>query len=105
MTGTLKVTPDKLISTAGEFKNQESRINSLTQEMVSIVNGMSSIWQGDAQQNYVTKFRSLETDMTRIKQMIDEHVSDLQEMENNYKKTESSNVTAIGGLATDFISD
>ena len=34
MTGTLKVTPEKLITTAAEFKSQGQKIRTLTQQML-----------------------------------------------------------------------
>ena len=40
MEGIIKVSPETLISTAGEFSNQGSTINTLTGEMMTLVTGL-----------------------------------------------------------------
>ena len=42
ITGTLKVTPDKLKTTASDFKSQSTKIRTLTQNVIALVHGMSS---------------------------------------------------------------
>ena len=103
MTGTLKVTPEKLVSTATEFKGKSSQIRSLTQEMLQIVASMNGIWEGEAQTTFGQRFKALDGDMAQIKLKIDEHVSDLTEMANTYKTTETANTSNVGALNTDFI--
>lgn len=103
ITGTLKVTPDKLKSTAAEFKNQSTKIRTLTQNMISLVNGMSSIWQGEAQQQYVSKFKSLDGDMAQMVLLINEHVDDLNAMADNYNKSETDNTSTATGLENNYI--
>ena len=58
MTGTIKVSPDKLLSTSAEFSSQGNTIISLTGEMMNIVASMSSVWEGEAASSYMTKFKS-----------------------------------------------
>lgn len=105
MTGTLKVTPEKLISTSSEFKSQGVKIRSLTQQMLQIVNSLSSSWEGEAQKAYATRFKALDGDMAQIQMKINEHVTDLNEMAETYKRVETTNTTNISGLSSDYISD
>jgi len=105
MTGTLKVTPEKLISTSTEFKNQGTKIRGLTQQMLQIVNSLSSSWEGEAQKAYATRFKALDGDMAQIQLKINEHVTDLNEMAQTYKQAESTNTQNISGLSSDYISD
>lgn len=105
MTGTLKVTPEKLISTASEFKNQGTKIRSLTQQMLQIVNSLSSGWEGEAQKAYASRFKALDGDMAQIQLKINEHVTDLNEMAETYKRAETFNTTNINGLSSDYIND
>lgn len=77
MTGTIKVSPDKLLSTSAEFSSQGNTIISLTGEMMNIVASMSSVWEGEAASSYMTKFKSLESDIQTLNRMIQEHVNDL----------------------------
>ena len=43
MEGILKVTPEKLIQTSGEFATTGNQIKNLTSEMMSQVHGMRSL--------------------------------------------------------------
>ena len=92
MTGIIKVTPEKLLSTAQDFSTEGNTINTLTSEMVSRTCELSSTWEGEASQSYITKFKSLESDIQVINRMIQEHVKDLQEMANLYANAEKGNV-------------
>lgn len=105
MEGTLKVTPEKLQSTATEFQSLGDSINTYTNEMVTKINALtSSIWQGEAAEQYNMKFNSLQEDMSQIYSMITEHVNDLNEMAQVYLQAEAANTAAAEALATDIIS-
>ena len=66
MNGTLKVTPEELISASNEFANCSSVIRGLTSQMVSEVNGLNgAIWSGEAATAYISKFKQLDDDIER----------------------------------------
>lgn len=104
MTGTIRVSPEKLISTSQEFSTQGSTINALTGEMLNIVASLSSVWEGNAATSYMTKFKSLETDIQTLNRMIQEHVNDLQQMANVYNTAEQSNIDDASSLLAGIIS-
>lgn len=104
MTGTIKVSPQKLIATAGEFSKEGSNMTSLVSEMINIVSSMNSTWEGDASMAYITKFKSLEGDLQVLNRMIQEHVRDLEEMANLYSTAEQSNADDATSLASGVIS-
>ena len=104
MTGTIKVSPEKLVSTSQEFSTQGSTINALTGEMLNIVSSLSSVWEGDAATSYMTKFKGLETDIQTLNRMIQEHVNDLQQMANVYNTAEQSNIDDASSLLAGIIS-
>lgn len=91
MDGILKVDPQNLMNTATEFNGIGSQIKGLTQEMMSIIKSMNSIWQGEAATAYSTKFNALQDDMDRMDRMIQEHVKDLNDMAQRYKQAEQKN--------------
>lgn len=103
MTGTLKVTPEKLISTSGEFKDQGTKIRGVTDQMLQIVNSLNGSWEGEAQAAYSKRFNALDKDMERIQMKISEHVEDLNQMASTYKQAESTNTSNISGLSSDYI--
>ncbi len=103
MEGILKVTPEKLLQTSGEFATTGSQIKNLTSEMMSQVQGMKGIWQGEAAQAYGNKFNSLQADMDRLYRMVQEHVKDLHEMAGQYQRAEAGNTQQGGGLNANVV--
>ncbi len=45
MEGIIKVTPEKLISTAEEFNAANSQLRNLTQQMIQTVDSLKSAWE------------------------------------------------------------
>ena len=104
MEGILKVTPEKLIQASNEFSQTGKTIRSLTSEMLSIVNGLKSIWQGEAAESYSSRFSSLQDDIEKIGRIIDEHVNDMNEMAREYQNAESASLEASSSLMSDIVS-
>ena len=104
MDGILKVTPEKLRSTASDFGSKATCIKTTTDKMMDIVNGMNSVWQGDAAKAYDTKFKGLQDDMDKIFRMVQEHSKDLDEMASQYTSAEQANAQAAQALSADIVS-
>jgi WXG100 family type VII secretion target len=104
MEGTLKVTPEKLSSTAEQFSSTGTQVKNITQNMISLVDGLKGVWEGEASTAYNTKFHQLDDDMEKIHRMIQEHVKDLQKMAQQYQTAETANTEAGNSLAGDVIS-
>ncbi len=98
MDGILKVTPETLKSTAGEFQSTNGQLKSTTDEMVNLINGMKVIWEGTAAETFISKVRGLQPDMNKIHNMISEHVKDLTEMADTYMKAEQTNTQTGSAL-------
>ena len=103
MEGIIRVSPEQLISTAGEFSNQGSSISALTGEMMQLVTGLSSVWEGEAATAYMTKFKGLEDDIQRMIRMVQEHASDLEEMASVYTQSDKTGADEASGLPSDVI--
>lgn len=103
MEGIIKVSPQLLSSTATEFGNQGNQISNITAEMMSLINGMVSVWEGEAANAYITKFRGLEDDIQKMIRMIQEHSSDLQKISQIYVKADTENAQEAGSLSSDVI--
>lgn len=104
MTGTIKVSPEKLKETASSFSNEGNKIQSLTNEMLNKASALSSSWEGEAAQAYMTKFKSLETDIQTLIRMVNEHVSDLNQMADAYSAAEKQNESDASALSSGVIS-
>lgn len=103
MEGIIRVAPEQLISTAGEFSNQGSSISALTGDMMQLVTGLSSVWEGEAATAYMTKFKGLEDDIQRMIRMVQEHASDLEEMASVYRESDKAGADEASGLLSDII--
>lgn len=103
MEGILKVTPEKLIQTSGEFSGVGTQIKNLTGEMMEQVQSMKGIWMGEAASAYGNKFHSLQNDMDRLYRMVQEHVNDLQEMAASYQKAEEGSTQQGAGLNANIV--
>ncbi|MBQ4569189.1 MAG: WXG100 family type VII secretion target [Ruminococcus sp.] len=104
MTGTIMVSPDRLISASQEFSTQGSTMAAITSEMLNIVASLSSVWEGDAGTTYMARFRSLEADIQTLNRMVQEHVNDLQQMANIYTTAEQQNTDDAAALVSGIIS-
>jgi len=102
MAGMLKVTPEKLTQAANEFSNSGKNINSMTAEMMSIVEGLKSVWQGNAASEYAGRFTGLRDDIEKINKIIEEHVNDLNQMAIEYQNAEDMSVEESSKLVSDI---
>lgn len=84
MEGKILVTTETLRTTATEFQSAMMQVQNYTSLMVDQVNGLSAKFQGDAAQVYINKFNMLQDDITRLANMINEHVTDLNEMADTF---------------------
>lgn len=104
MEGILRVTPEKLLQTSGEFSTLGNQMKNLTGEMLSLVNKMNGYWQGEAASAYGNRFGSLSPDMEKLYRMVQEHVQDLQDMARHYQTAEKGNMDQGGSLNINIIS-
>lgn len=100
---TLRVDAQVLISTAESFQGSGSTISTLVNEMVNIVVNLCSIWETDAANVFISRFRALEDDIQKMTKMIAEHVSDLQTMAQNYIKADEESANLAESLSGDVI--
>lgn len=98
MEGNLLVTPEKLKETSGEFSTCMNQVQTLTTNMMDLIRGMSSFWEGEAASAYMNKFNELEDDIQKIHTMINEHVKDLEEMATIYQNAEKRSQDIAGEL-------
>lgn len=101
--GLLKVTPEKLTQAANEFASSGKNISQMTAEMMSIVDGLKSIWQGNAASEYASRFSGLRDDIERINKIIEEHVNDLNQMATEYQNAEDRSVEESARLLSEVV--
>lgn len=100
----IKVDTQTLLNVAGEFSTEGSQIASLTSEMLTIVRGLASQWEGEASNTFINQFSQLEDDIQRMSLKINEFVDDLQAIAEVYSTYEQQSAEAAAALETDVIS-
>jgi len=103
MEGYLKVTPEKLLASSEEFGNCGQQMNGLTQEMLTLVQSLQAVWQGEASSAYGNRFVSLQTDMDKLYRMVLEHSQDLSEMAREYMEAENTNMETGSSLNSNVV--
>lgn len=103
MEGILKVNSEQLAQTAAEFGNKAGIVGNLTTEMTNIVTSLASVWEGEASDSYVTKFKGLDNDIQMLVKMVQEHSADLEEMARVYEQAENQNVEEFSTLSSDVL--
>ena len=103
MEGIIKVSPQLLTSTASEFSSQGTAVNNLTNEMMTLITGLSATWEGEAATAYINKFKGLEDDIQKMIRMIQEHSADLEEMAGIYAESNIANAEEANSLSSDVI--
>ena len=99
----LNVDAQDLINTAELFSESGAKVATITDEMMSLVTGLTGVWTGDTAEAYITKFSALDDDIVRMINMINEHVSDLEEMAQNYLENESEGVSEAELVLSDEV--
>lgn len=103
MTGTLRVTPEKLISTAQSFSASAGCVQNLTTSMIATIDGLNSTWAGEAAMAYYNKAHGLQESINKMVRIINEHSTDLQSMAQVYQDAERTGQETAAALKTDVI--
>ena len=101
--GTVKVSFSELRNASDEFETTAGQVQTITGDMMNMVNGLNSVWQGAASDSYRNQFNKLDDDMQRMIRMIQEHATDLKDMANRYETIENANADRSNTLAGDVI--
>lgn len=103
MEGNLLVTPEQLISTSNEFNSTMQQIRSITTSMTDTVKSLTGQWEGEASSAYQNKFGELQDDINKMAAMIQEHVTDLNDMARRYQDAEKASQELASSLSGNVI--
>lgn len=95
MADTILVTPEELINTAEDFQGKGTEVRNITQEMISLVDGLSSIHEGEAATAFHNQFHQLDDDMDLMYQNITKHVKHLNDIAAEFTRGENKNITEV----------
>ena len=92
MADVIRVSPEKVTSSAGVFESTATEVKSLTTNMTATVQSLTGrVWSGEAQAAYAAKFNSLQGDINKLHQQIVKTAADLKTIANEFKRTEEQN--------------
>ena len=55
MIGTIRVTPERLMTTAQDFATQSAKLNETTDNMLGLVDSLNCFWHGEASQAFTNR--------------------------------------------------
>lgn len=102
MADTILVTPEELKNTAEEFRGIGSEARNLTQQMVSIINGLGSIYEGESATAFNNQFHKLDGDMETMHNNVTKQANHLNEIADKFSSEENKNVDESTGLPSNL---
>ena len=104
MANFLRVTPEQVKEKSTEVDTKGQEITKLAASANEIVQTLSGrIWSGEAQQAYITRFKSLQEDIERLNKLITDEAQHLYTIAAEYSTTEETNIAASGNLSEHVI--
>ena len=104
MANIIRVTPEELKAAAGRLEAKSTEIKTLTQSKTQTVTALSGrICSGEAQNQYVSRFKGLEEDILKLHKLLQDHVTHLNTIATEYQTTETTNVEQAGNLSSKVI--
>ncbi|WP_143315250.1 WXG100 family type VII secretion target [Clostridium sp. HBUAS56017] len=70
MAGKIRVTPEELRRSSGQFKNGSQSTQQLLNKLTSEVNKMSNAWEGAAHNSFFEKYKSLQPSLKEFVQVL-----------------------------------
>jgi len=86
----IKVTPDMLRARAGDVRKNRGEHDATIQRLSNIVNGLSDVWQGDAQNAFVERYRSMEQTFKQFSEMLEGYATLMDTAANQLQETDTS---------------
>lgn len=99
----LKVTPDVLRDTAGQFKTTVGHLRNEMDDAKSLVERSRFYWTGRAGDKYRQSFAARRTEAQELLDRLGKYPTDLLQMAGIYDQAESANAQDTGKLPTDII--
>ena len=93
----IQVTPEMLRGRAGDVRARRSDHDSNMQQLRTLVNGLSEVWRGTAQDAFVQRFNDMQPTFTNFSEMLEGYAKlmdtaarELEQTDQNLKGTMNS---------------
>jgi len=67
----IQVTPELLTGKAGDVRKLKGEQEQVIQKLTTLVNGLSGIWKGEAQDAFVSKYTSMQPTFKNFAEMLE----------------------------------
>lgn len=93
MSNTIQVTTSTITSKASELKSLNSKFKGYIQNLQTAENSLNSMWDGEANDAFHNAFQRDITQMNNFYNAIEQYVSKLNEIAQQYDKAEKTNLS------------
>lgn len=101
MAANLRVTPEELRKASQSFENSNRNIKTITDNIISIADELTSVWTGEASMAYCTKLKGLHDGLNNMQTKIAKQAQSLNDMAGVFENAEKENVQKSGELKKD----
>ncbi|MCR4640700.1 MAG: hypothetical protein K5697_01555 [Lachnospiraceae bacterium] len=100
----LKVSKEELLSTVGKFNANYSAVSNATSQMLTLLEGLKTVCNGEPYDGFIAKAAGLNNDMEQVKKMINGHIDELTKVAGIVDQLVQETNAAFSGLPNDVIS-
>lgn len=86
----IEVTPEMLREKSTQVRTYKEEYISVIQKLTTLVNGLTDIWQGEAQTTFQGKFEGMKSTFTQFEQILEEYALNLSDAANTYEQAENA---------------
>lgn len=87
--GQIRMTPDTMRTRAGEYRKEAQSVEDVITRMDTLLDTLSSEWEGAASDAYVTKFAELRPSFVDAKELIEDIAAALEKTAEAVESTDS----------------
>ena len=94
----IKVTPDMLRARATTVRSDRNDHDTCIARISATVNGLSDVWQGEAQTAFLEKYRSMEPTFKQFSQLLEDYATLMDKSANQLQETDVLLKTTINSF-------
>ncbi len=98
MADILKVTPEKLQETAGQFKSLQSNLQVAYLTMSDTVRSLGTTWSGDASSQFQSQFDSMYKNLSQTEAKMADAIDELLKAHDLYEEAENAIKSQVSSL-------
>ena len=98
----LVVDPQEVLNKSADMKNIRNDLSSILTSIGDAMTSLKNIWESEASNTFQVQFEKIQTATEDILKIVDEYTGDLDEIAENYMKTEQKIDNSVHELESDI---